>query len=151
MFFCLLVCPPIFYVNAAPHGGHLYTLFLTDILKRLQKLRGDDRAVSLTGTDEHCMKIQKAASKAKVDVKALCDQHASEFEDLARFANVTTTASCGRPIRIIKPQSNTSGENSTATVTSTSQGTRAGIWLATRHSTQSPRCILCLNPQADAR
>lgn len=82
------VTSPIFYVNAAPHAGHLYTLVLTDVLKRWQKLRGDNRAVLLTGTDEHGMKIQKAASKAKVDVKAFCDQHASEFEELAKVANV---------------------------------------------------------------
>lgn len=83
------VTSPIFYVNAAPHAGHLYTLVLTDILKRWQKLRGDDRAILLTGTDEHGMKIQKAASKAKVDVKAFCDQHASQFEELAKVANIS--------------------------------------------------------------
>lgn len=35
------------------------------------------------------MKIQKAASKAKVDVKAFCDQHASQFEELAKIANIS--------------------------------------------------------------
>ena len=74
--------------SPAPHAGHLYTLVLTDILKRWQRLRGDDQAVLLTGTDEHGMKIQKAAQKAKVDVKAFCDQHATQFEELAKLANV---------------------------------------------------------------
>jgi len=69
--------------------GHLYTLVLVDILKRWQRLRGDEGATLLTGTDEHGMKIQKAASKAKVDVKAFCDQHASQFEELAKVADVS--------------------------------------------------------------
>ena len=44
------VTTPIFYVNAAPHAGHLYTMVLADVLKRWQVLKGK-RAVLLTGTD----------------------------------------------------------------------------------------------------
>lgn len=40
----------------APHIGHLYTLVLTDILKRWQVLRGK-KAILCTGTDEHGMKV----------------------------------------------------------------------------------------------
>jgi len=82
------VTSPIFYVNAAPHAGHLYTLLLTDILKRWQLLKGNQNATLLTGTDEHGMKIQKAAEKAKTDTKAFCDQHARQFQSLAERANV---------------------------------------------------------------
>ena len=67
------ITTPIFYVNAGrswirlyrlldndcviePHIGHLYTLVLTDILKRWQILRGK-KAILCTGTDEHGMKV----------------------------------------------------------------------------------------------
>ena len=66
------VTSPIFYVNActrsthlgapqgltitAPHIGHLYTLILTDVLKRWQLLQGK-RVILGTGTDEHGMKV----------------------------------------------------------------------------------------------
>ena len=44
-------------VGIAPHVGHLYTLILTDILKRWQALRGR-KAILCTGTDEHGMKVR---------------------------------------------------------------------------------------------
>lgn len=50
------ITTPIFYVNAAPHVGHLYTMVLTDIMKRWQVLKGKP-ALLLTGTDEHGLKV----------------------------------------------------------------------------------------------
>ena len=41
---------------AAPHIGHLYTLVLTDILKRWHVLLGR-KSILVTGTDEHGMKV----------------------------------------------------------------------------------------------
>lgn len=80
------ITTPIFYVNAgerraildvarslmigvAPHVGHLYTMILTDILKRWQLLKGN-RAILCTGTDEHGMKIQRAAAQANTPRKS---------------------------------------------------------------------------------
>ncbi|ERF76550.1 hypothetical protein EPUS_05823 [Endocarpon pusillum Z07020] len=83
------VTTPIFYVNAAPHVGHLYTFVLADILKRWALLRGDRSAVMLTGTDEHGMKVQRAAQKAKTDTKLFCDQTMLQFDRLARKANIS--------------------------------------------------------------
>lgn len=51
------ITTPIFYVNAAPHVGHLYTMVLTDIIKRWQVLKGK-KALLLTGTDEHGLKVR---------------------------------------------------------------------------------------------
>ncbi|KIW84582.1 methionine-tRNA ligase [Fonsecaea pedrosoi CBS 271.37] len=84
------VTTPIFYVNSgmSPHVGHLYTLVLADVLKRWAKLRGDTRATLLTGTDEHGMKVQKAAQKANTDVKLFCDHHAEQFKALCDAANI---------------------------------------------------------------
>lgn len=76
-------------ITSEPHAGHLYTLILTDVLKRWQLLKGDRNATLLTGTDEHGMKIQKAATKAHTDAKAFCDRHARQFLQLADAANVS--------------------------------------------------------------
>ncbi|KAI4259326.1 MAG: hypothetical protein L6R42_004624 [Xanthoria sp. 1 TBL-2021] len=81
------VTTPIFYVNADPHVGHLYTIVLTDVLKRFHALKGR-KAILCTGTDEHGMKIQRAAEKAKQDVRAFCNENFSAFNRLATLANV---------------------------------------------------------------
>ncbi|KAL4820509.1 tRNA synthetases class I (M)-domain-containing protein [Aspergillus spinulosporus] len=82
------ITTPIFYVNAAPHVGHLYTMVLADILKRWRTLIGDNEAQLLTGTDEHGMKIQQAANAAGIDTQAFCDRNCLTFKALAEAANV---------------------------------------------------------------
>ncbi|KAF2842658.1 methionyl-tRNA synthetase-like protein [Patellaria atrata CBS 101060] len=79
---------PIFYVNAAPHVGHLYTMVLADIIKRWQILQGK-KVILSTGTDEHGMKIQQAAWKAGNDPKSFCDEGADVFKTLAARADVS--------------------------------------------------------------
>ena len=71
-----------------PHVGHLYTLVLTDVLKRWQVLCGKE-AILCTGTDEHGMKIQQAAARAKTDPKTFCDKGAETFKDLARRIEIS--------------------------------------------------------------
>ncbi|KAJ6125062.1 hypothetical protein N7471_012379 [Penicillium samsonianum] len=82
------VTTPIFYVNAAPHVGHLYTMVIADIIKRWQVLLGNTDAQLLTGTDEHGMKIQQAAIQAGMDTQAFCDMNCRTFEALAKAANL---------------------------------------------------------------
>ncbi|TVY51260.1 putative methionine--tRNA ligase, mitochondrial [Lachnellula cervina] len=82
------ITSPIFYVNAAPHVGHLYTMVLTDILKRWQVLRGK-KAILCTGTDEHGMKIQQAAAKANIPPKEFCDLTSQTFLNLAERAEMS--------------------------------------------------------------
>ncbi|KAF5012975.1 hypothetical protein FDECE_982 [Fusarium decemcellulare] len=82
------VTTPIFYVNAAPHIGHLYTMILADVLKRWQQVKGKE-AFLCTGTDEHGMKIQQAAAKEGVPPKDFCDDNASKFKDLAGLAHIS--------------------------------------------------------------
>ncbi|KAH9878576.1 hypothetical protein IAQ61_001848 [Plenodomus lingam] len=81
------ITTPIFYVNAAPHVGHLYTMVLADIHKRWHVLKGE-KALLCTGTDEHGLKIQRAAAKAGVDPKTFCDRGAEIFKDLAKKAEI---------------------------------------------------------------
>jgi methionyl-tRNA synthetase len=54
------VTTPIYYVNDAPHIGHAYTTVTADALARWHRLIGDD-VLFLTGTDEHGLKVQRAA------------------------------------------------------------------------------------------
>jgi methionyl-tRNA synthetase len=54
----VLLTTPIFYVNATPHIGHLYTLIYTDSIR--EWLETNDKTVYFsTGTDEHGIKLQK--------------------------------------------------------------------------------------------
>ena len=63
-----------------PHIGHLYTLVTTDILARHAKLSRPDRAVNfLTGTDEHGLKIQKAAEAQNLKPLEFCDRISDRF------------------------------------------------------------------------
>ncbi|KAB2570076.1 Aminoacyl-tRNA synthetase class 1a Anticodon-binding protein [Lasiodiplodia theobromae] len=76
------VTTPIFYVNAAPHVGHLSTMVLADIIKRWQLLQGRTAMLS-TGTDEHGLKIQQASAKAGSEPLPFCDKGADVFKNLA--------------------------------------------------------------------
>ncbi|KAK5630846.1 hypothetical protein RRF57_006561 [Xylaria bambusicola] len=81
------VTTPIFYVNASPHIGHLYSMLIADVFKRWEVLKGRTAYLS-TGTDEHGMKVQRAAELQDLHPKALCDANAETFKDLARKANI---------------------------------------------------------------
>lgn len=81
------VTTPIFYVNASPHIGHLYTLVLADVFKRWRVLQGE-KALLCTGTDEHGMKIQRAAAASNMTPKQLCDANSEVFLDLAEKAGI---------------------------------------------------------------
>lgn len=61
-----LVTAPIYYANAQPHIGSLYTTILADILARAAILAGESTSSTrlLTGTDEHGLKIEQAAKQA---------------------------------------------------------------------------------------
>jgi methionyl-tRNA synthetase len=72
------ITTPIFYVNADPHLGHMYSMILADIIKRWQQLRGR-KALLSTGIDEHGLKVQKAAEKADTPTQEFCDKGAGVF------------------------------------------------------------------------
>ena len=71
---------PIYYVNAEPHIGHLYTTVLADALKRFHAMMGDD-VYFLTGTDEYGEKIQQVAEKQGITAQALVDRVSKLFRD----------------------------------------------------------------------
>jgi methionyl-tRNA synthetase len=74
------VTTPIYYVNDVPHIGHAYTTVAGDVLTRWRRLWGDD-VFYLTGTDEHGLKVQRAAEERGVSPKELVDETAKVFRD----------------------------------------------------------------------
>ena len=82
------ITTPIYYVNDKPHIGHAYTSIATDCIARFKRLEGFDVRFQ-TGTDEHGLKIQKAAEKNGVSPIELCDQNSQIFRDLTKTLNLS--------------------------------------------------------------
>lgn len=72
------VTTPIYYVNARPHIGHVYTTVVADVVARYHRLRGDD-TFFLTGTDEHGKKVADAAEDNGVSPQEYTDEISAEF------------------------------------------------------------------------
>src|SRR3954464_802539 len=70
---------PIYYVNARPHIGHAYTTIVCDTVARRQRMLGVD-TYFLTGTDEHGIKIERAAAAAGITPQQLADDVAMHFK-----------------------------------------------------------------------
>jgi methionyl-tRNA synthetase len=67
------------YVNGRPHLGHAYEKVLADCLARFHRQRGD-ATYFLTGTDEHGIKVVRAAAEANQSPRAFVDQMVPTFE-----------------------------------------------------------------------
>jgi methionyl-tRNA synthetase len=74
------VTTPIYYVNDVPHIGHAYTTVSGDVLTRWHRLLGDD-VFYLTGTDEHGLKIQRAAEAKGLEPADLVASVAGVFRE----------------------------------------------------------------------
>ncbi|MGZ8603236.1 MAG: methionine--tRNA ligase [Actinomycetota bacterium] len=64
---------PIYYPNDVPHIGHAYTSVAADFIARYHRLRGEE-VFHLTGTDEHGLKLQRAAEAAGVEPQRWVDE-----------------------------------------------------------------------------
>ncbi|NXD10277.1 SYMM protein, partial [Nothocercus nigrocapillus] len=87
----VLLSTPIFYANAPPHIGHLYSALLADALHRQRGLRGASPGRLSTGTDEHGLKIQQAAAAAGVSPAGLCARVSALFREALAQAAVSFT------------------------------------------------------------
>jgi len=81
------ITTPIYYVNDAPHIGHAYTTVVADAFARWHRLLGDD-TMMLTGTDEHGLKIQRAAEEHGVTPQEQVDTTSVLFRDLADLLDI---------------------------------------------------------------
>jgi len=82
------ITTPIYYVNDRPHIGHAYTTILGDVIARYQRLLGKD-VYFLTGTDEHGLKVQRAAEKAGIPAQQHVDKTVVHFQDLWKTLEIT--------------------------------------------------------------
>jgi methionyl-tRNA synthetase len=72
---------PIYYVNALPHIGHIFTTTVGDTLARFLRMSGQD-VYFLTGTDEHGQNIERAARAEGIEPIALADRVVAKYRDL---------------------------------------------------------------------
>ncbi len=82
------ITTPIYYPSAKPHMGHAYSSIIADFFARFKRNQGFN-VFYLTGTDEHGLKIQRAAEKNNLDPKIFCDQISETFRDLSKTLNLT--------------------------------------------------------------
>jgi methionyl-tRNA synthetase len=74
------ISTPIYYINDVPHLGSAYTTIAADVMARYRKLRGDE-ARFLTGTDEHGLKVQRAAEERGITPDAFADEMSAKFRE----------------------------------------------------------------------
>ena len=80
------ITTPIYYVNAPPHLGTLYSTLLADAFYRHRRILrwnlGDkSNGFFLTGLDEHGQKIERAAHARRMSPEDYCNEMASKFLD----------------------------------------------------------------------
>src|SRR5262245_43657224 len=69
------------YVNAEPHIGFAMEIIRADVIARYKTAQGLDVFFN-TGTDEHGLKIYRAATKEGKDMQTYVDGYAEHFKDL---------------------------------------------------------------------
>jgi methionyl-tRNA synthetase len=84
------ITTPIYYPSAKPHMGHAYSSIIADFFARFKRIDGFE-VNFLTGTDEHGLKIQRAAEKKGLDTLKFCDEISKTFRDLSKTLNLTNT------------------------------------------------------------
>ncbi len=84
------ITTPIYYPSAKPHMGHAYSSIIADFFARFKKIDGFNVSF-LTGTDEHGLKIQRAAEKKGLEPLKFCDEISQTFRDLSKTLNLTNT------------------------------------------------------------
>ena len=82
------VTTPIYYVNDAPHIGHAYTTVTADALARWHRLLGDD-VHFLTGTDEHGLKVQRAAEANGLTPREHADRTSARYREVWELIDIT--------------------------------------------------------------
>ena len=84
------ITTPIYYPSAKPHMGHAYSSIIADFFARFKRMDGY-KVHFLTGTDEHGLKIQRAAENKGLETSVFCDQISKTFKDLSKTLNLSNT------------------------------------------------------------
>ena len=84
------ITTPIYYPSAKPHMGHAYTSIIADFFARFKRIDGYE-VHFLTGTDEHGLKIQRAAEKKNIDPLKFCDEISQTFRNLSKTLNLSNS------------------------------------------------------------
>jgi methionyl-tRNA synthetase len=82
------ITTPIYYANAEPHLGHVYTTVCADAVARFHRLSGDE-TFFLTGTDEHGLKMLQTAAKQGLQPKELADTVSAVFQSVWRELGIS--------------------------------------------------------------
>ncbi len=82
------VTTPIYYVTDAPHAGHAYTTVAADALARWHRMIGDE-VFFLTGTDEHGLKVQRAAEAAGLAPQEHVDRVSADYAAAWRLLDIS--------------------------------------------------------------
>ena len=84
------ITTPIYYPSAKPHMGHAYTSIIADFFARFKRMDGYD-VHFLTGTDEHGLKIQRAAEKKNINPLEFCNEISQTFRNLSVTLNLSNS------------------------------------------------------------
>ena len=84
------ITTPIYYPSAKPHMGHAYSSIAADFFARFKRIDGFN-VHFLTGTDEHGLKIQRAAESKNIDPQNFCDEISQTFRNLSNTLNLSNT------------------------------------------------------------
>jgi len=82
------ITTPIYYPSGEPHMGHAYSSIIADVFARFKR-NENCNVFFLTGTDEHGLKIQKAAQNNKLEPLAYCDKISKVFKELTKKLNLS--------------------------------------------------------------
>ncbi len=82
------VTTPIYYVNDAPHIGHAYTTVTADAVARWHRLLGDE-VFFLTGTDEHGLKVARAAEANGLTPVEHADRFSARYREAWELLDIS--------------------------------------------------------------
>lgn len=82
------ITTPIYYPSGAPHLGSAYTSLAADVYARFKRLDGYN-VKFLTGTDEHGLKLQRAAENANKTPQEFVDEMSAQFRELTPMMNLS--------------------------------------------------------------
>jgi methionyl-tRNA synthetase len=82
------ITTPIYYPNAEPHLGTVYTTIIADTIARYHRFAGEE-TFFLTGTDEHGIKMVKTAAAKNLEPHQFVEMIVPIFQNLWKELGIT--------------------------------------------------------------